>query len=130
MNYSLLGDIVVAVALGLGAAILLRLLRKIGFGRNMRIWLLLADFTTGSFLIVISPIGSTEAITVKFHLSAAILQGFTSGKVLVHQGDAGNSIYLIKSGSVRVVVHVEGVEEKLVACLGPGDFFGEMSLLT
>jgi small-conductance mechanosensitive channel/CRP-like cAMP-binding protein len=50
---------------------------------------------------------------------------FTSGEQIVRQGDPGQELYVIVSGEVGVLA--DGVE---VARLGPGGFFGEMSLLT
>lgn len=41
------------------------------------------------------------------------------------QNDPGDSFFIIKSGKVCVVL-----EDKELACLSEGDFFGEMSLLT
>ena len=54
-----------------------------------------------------------------------------TGQVLFRQGDSGDSFYIIFKGSVEVLVTPEGgTEERRVATLGPGDFFGEMSALT
>ncbi len=39
------------------------------------------------------------------------------------------SLYLIKSGSVRISMMAGEGEEKLLLMLGPGDFFGELALL-
>ena len=47
-----------------------------------------------------------------------------AGKVLTRQGDMGREFILILEGSARVEV-----DGKQIAQLGPGDFFGEMSLL-
>ena len=55
----------------------------------------------------------------------------TTGQVLFRQGDAGDSFYVIYKGNVDVLVQPEGTQDqRLVASLGPGDFFGEMSALT
>jgi MFS family permease len=43
---------------------------------------------------------------------------------IVRQGDAGDRFYLIKDGTLDVVI-----DEKLVQSLGPGDSFGEIALL-
>jgi len=60
----------------------------------------------------------------------AILR-FTTGEVLVKQGDTGDSLFLIRSGCVEVSVSAgEGHRSIKVAELGSGSFFGEMSLLT
>ena len=50
---------------------------------------------------------------------------------VVHQGDAGETLYIIAEGALDVLVTTEqGPEPVRVATLGAGDFFGEMSLLT
>jgi CRP-like cAMP-binding protein len=45
------------------------------------------------------------------------------------QGDPGGSIYVIRSGRVRVIKEAHG-RRRIVAKLGPGDFFGEMAAVT
>lgn len=54
-----------------------------------------------------------------------------AGQRIVEQGAEGSSLYVIAEGllEVRVRFDEDGVEHK-VANVGPGDFFGEMSLLT
>lgn len=58
------------------------------------------------------------------------LHRYTAGEVLVRQGDAGQSLFVIKSGRVRVEVRSEAGQVTVVNHLGPDDFFGELSLLT
>jgi Cyclic nucleotide-binding domain len=47
--------------------------------------------------------------------------------VVVKQGDHGDSMYLILEGELRVRLQV-GDRETILATLGPGDFFGDISL--
>ena len=54
---------------------------------------------------------------------------FAGGEVLVRQGDEGGSFFVLGDGRVKVTVRKEGRAED-VAQLAPGEFFGEMSLLT
>jgi CRP/FNR family cyclic AMP-dependent transcriptional regulator len=49
--------------------------------------------------------------------------------VLFRAGDAGNAMYLIERGKVRICVRARDGHEVTLAELGRGDFFGEMALL-
>ena len=54
---------------------------------------------------------------------------FGVGEAVVHEGDPGESFYIIESGAAEVTVRVGGAPHA-VGFLRAGDFFGEMSLLT
>lgn len=62
---------------------------------------------------------------------AAIVQQerLEQGALIFRQGDAGNALYLITSGQVRISRTLPGVGEEALAILGPGDAFGEMALV-
>ncbi len=47
--------------------------------------------------------------------------------VIVKQGDPGDAMYFILDGELRVRINVMG-KESILATLGPGDFFGDVSL--
>lgn len=49
---------------------------------------------------------------------------FTDGHVIARQGDVGTGFFIISAGGARVVR-----DGKTIATLGPGDFFGELSVL-
>jgi CRP-like cAMP-binding protein len=49
---------------------------------------------------------------------------FPKDAVIARQGDVGTGFFLVASGSVRVVRDGE-----TIARIGPGDFFGELSVL-
>jgi CRP/FNR family cyclic AMP-dependent transcriptional regulator len=49
-----------------------------------------------------------------------------AGTVLFEEGDDGSTMYVLQSGRVRITKGV-GDEEKVLAILGPGEFFGEMA---
>ena len=53
----------------------------------------------------------------------------TAGIPVVYKGDPSGSLYLIESGRVKVHQATAGGSEVILNILGPGDFFGEMSLL-
>lgn len=58
------------------------------------------------------------------------VKDYAAGELPVRQGDAGDSFYIIKKGAVDVIVEKTHGDGVVVATLGPGNFFGEMSLLT
>jgi CRP/FNR family cyclic AMP-dependent transcriptional regulator len=51
------------------------------------------------------------------------------GTVLVREGEPGKEMYVIQAGKVRIWKKVRDVE-KVLAVLGPGEFFGEMSIIS
>jgi CRP/FNR family transcriptional regulator, cyclic AMP receptor protein len=55
---------------------------------------------------------------------------FKRNGVIFHQGDPGDSLFIVETGRVKVVVlSSEGAEDAIIATLGPGMFFGELALL-
>lgn len=54
---------------------------------------------------------------------------FAAGEAIIRQGEAGDSLFLIAHGEVRVLLGDRGKEQE-VARLRTGDFIGEMSLMT
>ena len=58
-------------------------------------------------------------------LAAVVVEvDFAAGHVIARQGDIGSGLFVITSGSTRVVR-----DGRTIAELGPGDFFGELSVL-
>lgn len=57
-----------------------------------------------------------------------VAKTFIAGTVLFRDGDGGDSMYVVQSGRIRIFKEVRG-REKTLAFLGPGEFFGEMSIL-
>ncbi len=49
---------------------------------------------------------------------------------VVHQGQSGESLFIVKEGLLQVNIAIENNQTINVAHLVPGSFFGEMSLLT
>jgi CRP-like cAMP-binding protein len=46
-----------------------------------------------------------------------------------HEGEMGDKLYLILEGKVRISRNLPGMGEEALAVLGPGESFGEMSLI-
>ncbi|MGD0131709.1 MAG: FAD-dependent oxidoreductase [Bryobacteraceae bacterium] len=56
-------------------------------------------------------------------------QHFEAGDIVFQQGDLGDSVYVIEDGECDVLQEKAG-SQKLLATLKPGDYFGEMALLS
>ncbi len=64
---------------------------------------------------------ATRAQRDEFHIP--------KGSVLFRQGDPGHEMFVISEGRIRLTIG-RGGHEKEVNVLGPGEFFGELSLLS
>lgn len=53
---------------------------------------------------------------------------FPRGTVLFKEGEPGKEMYVVQAGKVNITKRVRETE-KILATLGPGEFFGEMSIL-
>ncbi|HUG48913.1 MAG TPA: Crp/Fnr family transcriptional regulator [Candidatus Limnocylindria bacterium] len=65
---------------------------------------------------------------------SAVAQGmrrrrFRRNEVIFHQGDPGDSLHVVASGAIKILLPSAEGEEAIIATLRPGDFFGELSLL-
>lgn len=54
---------------------------------------------------------------------------FRGGDTVFSAGDPGDGFYVIESGRVNISAVVGNGELRLLATIGPGDFFGEMAVL-
>ena len=50
------------------------------------------------------------------------------GDILFHEGDQGDRLYVIREGKIKLGRRSPDGRENLVAILGPGEMFGELSL--
>ncbi|HEX6548336.1 MAG TPA: cyclic nucleotide-binding domain-containing protein [Candidatus Dormibacteraeota bacterium] len=80
-----------------------------------------------------------QRVAILFTLSDNILRalarqmqpmGVVKGTEVVHQGDPGDSMYIIEAGRCEVTVEESPGHAITIAFLGPGDFFGEMALIS
>ncbi|MGV8979419.1 MAG: Crp/Fnr family transcriptional regulator [Cellulomonas sp.] len=53
---------------------------------------------------------------------------FTRGDVLFHEGDAGDRLFVIRSGKIKLGRRSTDGRENLLSIQGPGEMFGELSL--
>jgi len=52
---------------------------------------------------------------------------YATGEIIFHEGDPGVGMYIIEEGHVNITL---GKQEKLLAVLSNGEFFGEIALLS
>jgi len=55
---------------------------------------------------------------------------YGDGETVIREGDPGQSLYVVEDGHAEVEVLVNGSPHTLDVLMGPGDYFGEMSMLT
>ena len=61
-------------------------------------------------------------------VGAGIIRSVDRGKLLYRRGDKAKEVFLILKGTVQIVDEFDG-HKKVLAELGPGEFFGEMSMV-
>ena len=57
------------------------------------------------------------------------VESFPAGHEVFREGDAGDAVYVIRAGTVEISTAVSGGKAQVVSKLGPGEFFGEMSVI-
>lgn len=57
------------------------------------------------------------------------VENFPAGHEIFREGDPGEAVYVIRAGSVEVLANVSSDKREVVSRFGPGDFFGEMSVI-
>jgi CRP-like cAMP-binding protein len=54
---------------------------------------------------------------------------YAPGETVFEAGDPGSGMYAIRSGRISIFVRTPGGQKEQLALLGPGDFFGESTLM-
>jgi len=63
-------------------------------------------------------------------LASTELRSYEVGDIIVTEGEHGSSLFLMVGGKVKVFTRTDDGRNLQLAELGPGDFFGEVSLLS
>ena len=56
-------------------------------------------------------------------------QHYTQGEVIFNEGDIGDEMYIVAEGEVEILLNLDAAEPFLLATIGEGSYFGEMSVL-
>ena len=82
------------------------------------------------FLNGISPLSPLTAEELRELASKMRRRLCMTGQPVVHQGEEGDSLFVVKEGTLEVSIANEAGLSTIVGRLNPGMFFAEMSLLT
>ena len=74
---------------------------------------------------VFKDLAEPHLVALAFRLRERTLK---KGEVLFREGDRGEELYLVREGTVVISKPVIGRVEQVLARMGRGEFFGEMSL--
>ena len=66
---------------------------------------------------------SDDGLSSQFEMDAP------AGTVVFRQGEVGGSLYVVRSGRVRITRSF-GPDKRVLATVGPGEFFGEMAVVS
>ncbi len=77
-----------------------------------------------------SPLFRGLSVEIMGRIAArAIQRSYASGDVIFMQGDAGDALYAVVSGQVRISAGATDGKEIFLNIMEPGDTFGEIALL-
>ncbi len=73
--------------------------------------------------------GQLSEHDLDFIAGHGIVRSYPKSSVIVHEGDVGESLYILLEGRVKVFVSDEQHRELTLNIQGPGEYFGELSLI-
>lgn len=103
---------------------------RIGSEEEMRVLEVPPQKLIAGFLLKTDLFHSLSKDEAALLASNAIVHHYGPPEMILEYGQENSSLFIIYSGIINVYISKEIHEEYLVATLGTGDYFGEMSLLT
>src|SRR5258708_33553818 len=82
-----------------------------------------------------TPLKAVPCVTQLTEAELDLIRALASEKhypknaVVLTEGEMGDALYMIQSGKVKVFIGDQEGREMILKILGPGDFFGEMSMI-
>lgn len=83
-----------------------------------------------AFIVVGALLALGIAVTDLFRRRGVTQVHFEPGEMVFRQGDAGDLVYSIIAGEADVIREEADGSERLLATMGPGEYFGEMALIS
>lgn len=82
-----------------------------------------------AFLLGTPFFGGLSEASLDLFVTLLIDRQFGVGETVVAEGEPGRSLFIVQSGELGVSRSGHGAEPIRLSRLGPGDFFGEMTLI-
>ena len=82
-----------------------------------------------AFLVATPFFGGLSDASLDLLISMLVERRFDVGATVVAEGEPGSSMYIVHSGELLVSKAGESGRAIRMTGLGPGDFFGEMTLI-
>ncbi|MBV8839822.1 MAG: cyclic nucleotide-binding domain-containing protein [Alphaproteobacteria bacterium] len=82
-----------------------------------------------AFLVATPFFGGLSEASLDILLPMLVERRFEAGATIVAEGEPGRAMFVVHAGSLAVSKRGESGRVIRVAALGPGDFFGEMTLI-
>jgi len=73
-------------------------------------------------------LGASEGETTAIRVRSSFQRTVEPGETVFDEGDSGDRLYVIQSGEIELVREGAG-SSRVVARVGPGDFFGELGVV-
>ncbi len=71
-----------------------------------------------------------DAASLELCAAALRPRRFRRGETIFHAGDPGDALFIVAEGAVKIMIPPDdGSEPAILTTIGPGGFFGELSLL-
>ena len=86
--------------------------------------------TTADFLSTVPLFSGLTRADLESFAELTRERSYPRGSVILFENDPGDSLFIVESGAVKIVLpSPEGEEGAIIATLARGDFFGELALL-
>ena len=87
------------------------------------------EVSLATFLRSVPVFGGLEGRSLDRLMERLKEQQFEPGEVIFHEGELGRTMHVLKEGEVEIIRRTSGGGEALIVRLGPGETFGEMTLV-
>jgi len=77
----------------------------------------------------VDPFSPLAPDTLRAIAASGVVRTYPKNTVLIHEGDSGDSLFIVLSGKVKVYASNDQGREVVIDFHGPGEYVGEMSLM-